>query len=222
MTLSRERRQLALVVHEVRSPVAALAAIASTVQTGIEDEASLRRLVDLSLAACRSVERLLGDAALGSLQLEEVDIVEVARDAAASAQLGGARLRTELEAEVPHVVGDRIRLRQALDNLVDNAVSAAGAEGEIVVGVRATGQAVIVTVADTGAGIPVEDQERIFEPGVRLDSASEGSGLGLAIVRGVAEAHGGTAGVESTPGAGAAFSIALPIGGQPAGTASST
>ena len=222
MTVSPERKQLALVVHEVRSPVAALAAIASAVRTGQIDDASVRRLVDLSLAACRSIERLLMDAALGSLQLEEIDVVDVVRDAVASAELGGARLRTELEAGVPRVVGDRIRLRQALDNLVDNAVSATGAQGEIVVRVRATGQAVIVTVADTGAGIPVEDQERIFEPGVRLDSASEGSGLGLAIVRAVAEAHRGTAAVESAPGEGAAFSIALPIGDQPAGTASSS
>jgi signal transduction histidine kinase len=223
MTASMEGEQLALVVHEVRSPAAALAAIVGAARTRPVDDAALRRLIDLALAACRSIERILGDAAVGSLQLEEVDVVEVVRDAVASARLGGARLRTEVESDVPHVVADRIRLRQALDNLVDNAVSAAGKEGEIVVGVRATGQAVIVTVADDGSGIPVEDHARIFEPGVRLDSTPEGSGLGLAIVRAVAEAHGGTATVVSAPGEGAAFSVALPISGdQPAGTASSS
>jgi signal transduction histidine kinase len=219
MTVSTEREQLALVVHEVRSPTAALAAIADVTEARAVDHATLRRLVELSLAACRSIERILGDAALGPLQLEEVDVVEVARDAVASAELGGARLRTELAGDVPAVLGDRVRLRQALDNLVDNAVSAAGAEGEIVVGVHVTAEAVIVTVADSGAGIAAVDQERIFEPGVRLDSRSEGSGLGLAIVRAVAEAHRGSAAVESVPGEGATFSIALPIGDQPAGTA---
>jgi signal transduction histidine kinase len=222
MTGSTAHEQLALVVHEVRSPTAALAAIVCATEAGPIDDATLRRLVELSLAACRSIERILGDAALGSLQLEQIDVVEVARDAVASAQLGGARLRTEFAADVPRVLGDTVRLRQAIDNLVDNAVSAAGAEGEVVVGVRATAEAVIVTVTDTGAGIPVEYQERIFEPGVRLDSSSQGSGLGLAIVRAVAEAHQGTAAVQSAPGDGAVFSIALPIGDQPAGTASSS
>jgi two-component system, OmpR family, sensor histidine kinase BaeS len=222
MTESIEREQLALVTHEVRSPTAALAAIVGAARSPIDD-ATLRRLVDLSLAACRSIDRILGDAALGSLQLEEIDVVEVVRDAVASARLGGARLRTELDPDVPHVVADPVRLRQALDNLVANAVSAGGAAGEIVVAVRATGQEVIVTVADNGSGIPVEDHARIFEPGVRLDSTPDGSGLGLAIVRAVAEAHGGTVTVESAPGEGAAFSVALPIGGdQPAGTASSS
>jgi len=223
MTAPREREQLALVVHEVRSPTAALTAILDAARTDPIDDASLRRLVDLSLAACRSIDRILGDAALGPLQLEEIDIGDVVRDAVASAALGGARVRAEVDAEVSTVLADRVRLRQALDNLVDNAVSAVGANGEIVVSVRATDRAVIVTVSDEGLGIPVEDQERIFEPGVRLDSDAGGSGLGLAVVRAVAEAHGGTATVESSPGVGAAFSIALPIGGdQPAGTASST
>ena len=223
MTAPREQDQLSLVVHEVRSPTAALAAILGAAQTSTIDDVALRRLVDLSLAACRSIDRILRDAALGPLQLEEIDVGDVVRDAVTSVALGGARVRTEVDAEVTTVVGDRVRLRQALDNLVDNAVSAAGANGEVVVSVRATDRAVIVTVSDEGLGIPVEDQERIFDPGVRLDWDSGGSGLGLAIVRAVAEAHGGTATVESSPGRGAAFSIALPIGGdQPAGTASSS
>jgi signal transduction histidine kinase len=223
MTAPREREKLALVVHEVRSPTAALAAILDAARTDPIDDASLRRLVDLSLAACCSIDRILGDAALGPLQLEEIDVGDVVRDAVASAALGGARVRAEVDAEVSTVMGDRVRLRQALDNLVDNAVSAVGGNGEIVLSVRATDRAVIVTVSDEGLGIPVDDQERIFEPGVRLDPDAGGSGLGLAVVRAVAEAHGGTATVESSPGGGAAFSIALPIGGdQPAGTASST
>ena len=222
MTTSSQREQLALVVHEVRSPTAALAAIVAAVRTGRVDDAALERLVDLSLAACHSIERILMDADLGSLRVEEVDVAEVVRDAAMSANLGGARVRTELDGDLPLVHGDRIRLRQAVDNLIENAVSAAGPEGEVIVGARTGARTLIVTVADSGGGIPAEDQARIFEPGVRLDPASDGSGLGLAIVRAVAEAHGGAAAVESSPGRGATFSIALPIGDQPAGTASSS
>src|SRR5262245_16509008 len=91
LTAADERQPLAFVVHEVRSPVAALAAIVGATRAGSLDDASLRRLVELSLAACRSIDRILGDAALGSLQLESIDLVEVVRDAAASARLGGAR-----------------------------------------------------------------------------------------------------------------------------------
>ena len=223
MTGAREREQLALVVHEVRSPVAALAAIVAAARTGSINDGSLQRLVELSLAACRSIDRILGDAALGSVQLEWIDVVDVVRDAAASARLGGARVRAEAEQGVPHVSGDPVRLRQAFDNLLDNAVCVSEPEGEIVIGVRTTEREVIVSVADAGAGIAEADQERIFEPGVRLDSSSKGSGLGLAIVRAVAEAHGGTAAVESSPGHGATFSITLPIGDiQPAGTAASS
>ena len=223
MTAAHEREPLAFVVHEVRSPVAALAAIVGATRAGSLDDASLRRLVELSLAACRSIDRILGDAALGSLELESIDLVEVVRDAAASAQLGGARVRADIDDGVPHVNGDAVRLRQAFDNLLDNAVAAAGVEGEIVIGVRTTGREVVVSVADTGVGIASADQERIFEPGARLSSNTEGSGLGLAIVRAVAEAHGGTAAVESSPGNGATFSITLPIDGiHPAGTASSS
>jgi two-component system sensor histidine kinase BaeS len=223
MSAAPEREQLALVVHEVRSPVAALAAIVSAAPSGSIDDSSLRRLVELSLAACGSIDRIMGDAALGSFQLESIHVLDVVRDAVASARLGGARIRTEGEEGVPPVKGDRVRLRQAFDNLLDNAVAASEAEGEIVIGVRSTGREVVVSVADTGAGIAEADQGRIFEPGVRLDSSSAGSGLGLAIVRAVAEAHGGTAAVESSPGHGATFSISLPIIDiQPAGTAASS
>lgn len=222
VTTSNQREQWALVVHEVRSPTAALAAIVG-VGTGGVDDASLRTLLDLSLAACRSIERILTDADLGSLRLEVVDVADIIRDAALSASLGGARVRTELDGDLPLVHGDRVRLRQAVDNLIENAVSAAGPAGNVLVGARAGARTVIVTVSDSGGGIPVEDQARIFEPGVRLDATSDGSGLGLAIVRAVAEAHGGAAAVESSPGHGATFSIALPFGGdQPAGTASSS
>ncbi len=207
------------------------------------DNDSLRTLVGLSLAACQSIERILVDAAPGSLRLEQVDVAEVAQSAATSAVLGGARVRTSFASDLPVILGDRVRVRQALDNLIENAVAAAGSDGGVELGIQATAHAVVVSVSDSGQGIPLEDQERIFEPGVRLDhpasgdpasrgssvgrgapgAAASGSGLGLAIVRAVAEAHGGRAQVKSVPGEGATFTLMLPIEGrQPAGVASSS
>jgi signal transduction histidine kinase len=72
----------------------------------------------------------------------------------------------------------------------------------------------VVSVTDSGPGIPVEEQERIFEAGVRLDPARPGDGLGLALARAVAEAHGGTLAVESGPGKGTTFALTLPIDAQ--------
>ena len=80
MRTSNQREQLALVVHEVRSPTAALAAMVGVGTSGVDD-ASLRTLVELSLAACRSIERILTDADLGSLRLEVVDVDQVGEDA---------------------------------------------------------------------------------------------------------------------------------------------
>ena len=70
---------------------------------------------------------------------------------------------------------------------------------------------VLLSVSDRGEGIPPDERSRIFEPGVRLDDARPGSGLGLAITRAIAEAHGGTLEVESEPGRGSTFTIALPV-----------
>ncbi len=213
-----ERERIALVVHEVRSPTAPLATIVVALREGGQNETSLRTLVGLSLAACRSIDRILGDAALGSLRLESIDVAELAREAVAISTLGDARIRARIDTGLPLVLGDRVRLRQALDNLIENAVAAC-ADQEIVVGVSARESTVVLSVADLGPGIPVEAQGRIFEPGVTLGSPGAGKGLGLAIARSIAEAHGGTAAVHSQQGRGATLTISLPVGGpHPAGT----
>ena len=226
MTGIDEHDHIAFVVHEVRSPTAALAAIVGALrESGLDDETT-RTLIALAIAACRSIERILTDAALGSLALADVDVAAVAGAAVASARLGGARVRTSFEPDLPVIVGDDVRLRQALDNLIENAVAAAGSDEDVVVTVRSEQDALVVTVSDGGIGIPLEDHARIFEPGVRLDRGGlerGGSGLGLAVVRAVADAHGGSASVESSPGEGATFTMILPIDrGQPATTATSS
>jgi two-component system sensor histidine kinase BaeS len=110
-------------------------------------------------------------------------------------------------------VADPLRVRQALDNLVSNALLHGSREHDVVVSVRSQGTHVLLAVADAGEGIAPEDQSRIFETGVRLDGGKAGAGLGLAITRAIAEAHGGTLTVESAPGRGSTFTIALPLRG---------
>ena len=112
------------------------------------------------------------------------------------------------------VRADRRLLRQALDNLVENAVKYVPAGREVRIESRATPEGAEIAVADTGEGIPREDQPRVFERFYRVEKGRArsrgGTGLGLAIVKHVAEVHGGRAELESTPGGGARFRIVLP------------
>jgi two-component system sensor histidine kinase BaeS len=198
---------LAVLAHELRSPVAALAAIAEAYPAA--DEARRRRLLELAGAAVASLERLLVDAAPASLRLEHLDAGRLTVGAAEIATLGGALVVAEAE-EGLVVDGDPDRLRQALDNLIANAIGHSPAGGTVTVTAQRRGGSVVIAVADEGDGIASEDLARVFEPGVRLTAARPGSGLGLAVVRTIAQAHGGEVEVESSPGQGATFRLVLP------------
>jgi signal transduction histidine kinase len=206
-----DRDDLALLVHEVRSPVAALAAVAEAARAHTMDAAARLRLIELALDACAAVDRLVRDAAVGIDRLERVDVVGLVRDVADAASLaGGARIAIAAPGSPLVVPADPVRLRQALDNLVRNAVSASPPGAEIAVDVSCGADTVRIAVSDSGRGISEDDLERIFEPGVRLANDQPGSGLGLAIARAIVDAHGGTLSVESTVGIGSTFAIILP------------
>ena len=118
-----------------------------------------------------------------------------------------------IEQSIP-VFGDAFRLKQALVNLVDNAIKYSKPGGEVKISAGADDAQVVIEIKDNGIGISQADQQRIFERFYRVDKsrsrAQGGSGLGLAIVKKIAEEHGGTVSVESTLGEGSVFSITLP------------
>ena len=211
MTPADEPPRLAVLVHEVRSPVAALSAIAETfADEDLEGPARLE-LVHLAIAACRGIERVVIDAAVASIHLERVDVGALAHQAAAAASLVGTRVQTEIALDLRRVSADPVRLRQALDNLIGNALTHAGPDPNVVVRVSSDVMSVHLSVQDFGVGVPVADQERIFEGGVRLEPGRAGSGLGLAIARAIALGHGGELTLRSIPGEGATFTIVLPV-----------
>lgn len=224
MSADLGRERLAVLVHEVRSPVAALAAVAEA--AGERDAAPALRaeLVRLALAACESIERIVVDIALSSVRLEALDVRAVVREAVAAFRVRGADVVVELDDSGPLVVdADAVRLRQALDNLVENALLHGGSSESVRVSVARSGVEARIAVADAGVGIPRAELQRVFERGVRLDTASRGSGLGLAVTHAVVDALGGSVAVESTEGVGATFTIVLPLAGsQPATRASTT
>jgi two-component system sensor histidine kinase BaeS len=211
MRTGADRIRLAILVHEVRSPVAALAAIAETYRDrdlGIE---ARRSLAGLAIAACLGIERVVADATVTSIRRERVDVGKLVEDVAASWSLGGANVRADTERNLPSVEADPLRIRQALDNLVSNALAHSPPGASVELDARRREDDVLLSVTDTGPGIPRDAHERIFEAGVRLDWDRPGSGLGLAIARAIADAHEGGLSVESTPGQGARFTLALPL-----------
>ncbi|MCS7283001.1 MAG: ATP-binding protein [Anaerolineae bacterium] len=146
---------------------------------------------------------------LGALLVEAVDGMR------ARAVAKGLTLSIEASEPAPVVWGDAMLLRQAIANLVDNAIKYTPAGGKVTVGLRVVGQEVHISVTDTGIGIAPEDQVRLFEKFYRIRhrgmDEAPGSGLGLAIVKSIVERHGGRVWVESQLNRGSTFTIALPL-----------
>jgi two-component system NtrC family sensor kinase len=126
-------------------------------------------------------------------------------------------LRLELPDDLPTVLGNPVRLRQMVGNLVGNAIKYTPSNGCIAIGAHAEGGQVILQVNDNGAGIPPADQPYIFDKFYRasnVPSEVPGTGLGLAIVKSIVENHQGRIWVDSTVGVGTTFTIVLPIAEQ--------
>jgi signal transduction histidine kinase len=205
-----EHARLALLVHEVRSPVAALSAVAEAVTDIPGDDTQRPELVRLAVAASRAIERIVVDIAIDSVRPEPVDIAALARDVVTTFSVSGANVVGEgVDGSI--VLGaDPVRLRQVFDNLVANALRHAGGDDPVKVELTVVREAVEVAVSDNGSGIPREELARVFELGVRLDSEKAGSGLGLTLSRAIVDAHGGRLEVASTPGKGSTFTVVLP------------
>jgi two-component system OmpR family sensor kinase len=217
-----QRRFVADASHELRSP---LANLRSTVEVALRHPRSVddhRETLVVALAEIERLGRLVQDlltlsrAGAGRLAIERrpTDLGEVAARAvrahAARAAYGDVALRLDAAAPAP-VAGDADRLREVVDNLLDNAIRVAPQNSTVRVGVQRELDRCVLEVEDAGPGLAPEEQARVFEPFARGSAAGgDGAGLGLAIARAIAEAHGGRLGVRSAPGAGATFRLELP------------
>lgn len=222
----RQQQMLADVAHELRSPVASMKTMAEALRDGIASgpDRSARASQAIADGAAR-MERLVNDLLeLARLDLDElplhrqpVDLRAIAADCVRrfgqAADMAGIRIHPVAEGQSAVVSGDPHRLNQILDNLMDNAITHAGRGAEVRVTVE-PGDPVVVTVADTGRGIPAEHLPFLFDPFYRVDAArtpgDTHSGLGLRIARGLAQAHGGDLRVESAEGKGTRAVLTLP------------
>jgi signal transduction histidine kinase len=134
------------------------------------------------------------------------------------AEKGELTISTFAADDVPIINADGNMLERAIINLVDNAIKYTPNGGKIEVSVFRRGEELLVSVADSGLGIPLEDQKHLFERHTRVirkeHKKVKGSGLGLFIVRSVAQRHGGDAWVESAEGEGSTFFLSIPLAGQ--------
>jgi two-component system phosphate regulon sensor histidine kinase PhoR len=215
--------------HELKTPVAAVRALAETLQTALPDDPEAGRRFAERIG--REAERLdtlvrdlldLSRVERGALHVEPVDLVglvkEVAGGHADRAEERRIRLETELRPGIT-VRGDRAQLGLLLSNLIDNALRHTPANGTVCIRLDPAESRAVLQVADSGEGIPTGELPRVFERFYRVDKArarqTGGTGLGLAIVRHVAEAHGGTVRVDSELGRGSTFTVTLPVAGPP-------
>ena len=217
------RRFVADASHELRTPLSAVRAYAELYERGAAErpddlERSMKGISRESERMSVLVEDLLLLARLDDgrpLEREPVELDEVVGEAVETAQAVDPDRAIELHAEPATVLGDRVRLRQIVDNLLANvrAHTPPGTPASVSV-TRRNGSAEIA-VTDAGPGLDEEHLEHLFERFYRADPsrarASGGVGLGLAIVAAVAEAHGGTASASSRPGEGTTVAIALPL-----------
>jgi signal transduction histidine kinase len=216
---------VSLVSHELRSPMAAVIGAARTLHERWRELRADQREAFLDLIAdeTQRLAELIGDvldtsrieAGTFSYSFERLDLGELVRDTVAAAQVAQdeVMLRVDVEAALPLVSGDHARLRQVVANLLDNAVKYSPAGSAVAVSVASDGDDVVVTVADSGPGIPPEHHGLIFEKfgRTKIRGAKPGTGLGLFIARSIAEAHGGSLGVRSEREAGATFALRVPV-----------
>ncbi|MFI7401221.1 sensor histidine kinase [Streptomyces sp. NPDC049541] len=215
------------IAHELRSPLTNIRGWLEVTRDGVvdADPALLGSLHEEALVLQRIIDDLqdLAAADAGTLRLhrepvradELLDQVAAAHRVAADA--AGVTVRTEQHG-TPWLDADPVRMRQALGNLVSNALRHTPPDGTVTLAARRDGEDVVFTVTDTGTGIAPDDLPHVFDRFWRAEKSRSrrtgGSGLGLPIVRHLVAAHGGTAVAACEPGAGAVFTLRLP--GAPA------
>ena len=164
--------------------------------------------------ASRITHQLLGFAGKSEPAVSEVSLAELAEEAIRlidhELHNRDIKIVRQIQPALGRIQSDPYQLRQVLMNLLTNAMHAVKSGGSITIAIEALGDRQVITVSDTGQGIPPENLDKIFEPFFSTKRPGEGTGLGLFVSRGIVEKLGGTIEVESEIGRGASFSIRLP------------
>lgn len=231
--ITREREQeeqrstfISVISHELQTPIAIIKGYASTLGRAgavLEPEALRARLLAIEEEADR-LNKLVGNLLYasriqaGGLQMDvaPLDLARLVEQTTRRLQVKSPEVTVILDIppNLPTVMADRDRIEEVLENLLDNAVKYSPNKRKVIVACHATGEEVIVSVSDAGMGIPLREQERIFDRfhrvGNDMSGSIQGAGLGLYICRAIVEAHGGRIWVQSVLRQGSTFSFSLP------------
>jgi signal transduction histidine kinase len=217
-----------LISHELRTPLSSILGYLELLREGGDAPLSEEQLGYLNVAErnANRLLRLVGDLLFtaqveaGTFQLDErmqplgailAGCVESARPVATTA---GIEIKLNVEDDCEASV-DAVRLGQACDNLISNAIKFTPSGGTVTVGLSGSASGAVITVTDTGMGIAADELDKLFSRFFRATTATRnavpGVGLGLVITRAIARAHGGDIGVTSVEGVGTTFSMTLPL-----------
>lgn len=225
---------IAILAHDLRNPLTTLSIALETLEMGMTREIKhprmtpelLTQLIRQSRTQARALDRMITDILqvarersvefriqpqkldLGKLCLEVVDRLYD------QFQVKHHQVQTDIPSDLPHVYADSERVRQVLVNLLDNALKYTPRDGQITVSIlHRTTQKVQVSICDSGPGIPIENQQRIFDNQFRLqrDQETEGYGIGLSVCKRIVQAHYGQIWVDSEPEQGSCFHFTLPV-----------
>ena len=215
--LSAMGEMAAGLAHQLRTPLATALLYAGNLARPQLSEADRVRFAERALARLKDLERMIQDMLTfvrgAPSGREPIELSELVQELAhvMEPQMAEQGVPFRVDPRVPQVAlrGNRKALSSALLNLLENALQANGAGGEVRLETAVEGDRVAIRVTDTGPGMTPEVQERLFQP--FFTTRPEGTGLGLAIVRTVVSAHGGDITVESAPGRGSTFCVRLPL-----------
>jgi PAS domain S-box-containing protein len=209
------------VAHEVNNPLAGILIYAELLerqmQNGIFDREYLAEIINQTLRCQQIVTRLLEFSRQALGQKMHFDVNEIILRCidliSHQAIFHNIEVKTDLDPELPKILGDPGQLQQVFTNLLLNAADAMQGHGKITVASRPTlsRDGIILNFTDTGSGIPPDIQTKIFEPFFTTKPPGKGTGLGLSIVFSVIQRHGGAIEVDSAPGGGTIFTIRLPL-----------
>jgi two-component system phosphate regulon sensor histidine kinase PhoR len=216
--------------HELRTPIASVKALAETLNEGAIEDPSVAK--DFSSRINVEVDKLAqmvqelgelsriesGEAPLQKKPVNIAGAIEHAVDRLrAQADRAGLNLDFVIPSTLPKVMADEARVEQVLVNIIHNAIKFTPSGGRISISAKARDNDILVSVSDTGVGIPADDLPRIFERFYKADKSRSGggTGLGLAIAKHIVEAHGGRIWAESMEGRGSTFNFTLPLAHKP-------
>lgn len=224
----RQQQFLSDASHELRTPTSIIKSYCDVTlrrdRTAPEYRDALRKVEETVNRMCDIINRILVMSRLDSktIQLNPVrmDLMEVLKDVIRLVEPAALNrdIKTKLDGKSVTVLGDREGITEVFTNIVENAIKYNKPGGSVDVDIGEDNGRAMVTIKDTGIGIPAEEIPKIFDRFYRVDTSrgqTVGSGLGLSIVKGIVEAHGGKIEVESAVGRGSTFRVSLPKDSTP-------